>query len=380
MTNCKVIVLGGDHYNTLWVLRSLGMAGISSYLIIESHSHKSFVAKSKYVRQYWCVDDERQMMDVLRENFHSEAEKPVIICSSDVCADIVDRNYEELAKKYRLPNIAGKGGLVSYWMDKDIMCEAAKEAGFNVPVTWNLRFDAEGNYILPGDIVYPCIAKPQKSSEGTKHDFWVCNSELELRLHLKELKQRRVQIVVQEYLKPDFEISFLGVNLPNAKKNVIPGLLYKLGTCKSSFNMGMPTYACVSPSLEPYVDKRVVERFFSIVEYYGLYSIEFFVCKEKAYFLEINLRTDGDMFVYTKAGVNMPLLWVKDMEREDVSSLQQKVQKVVYGMTEISYIKYLKWRGIKQIIIDLFRVRCFSIFHTRDLKPFLFKFVYYFIR
>ena len=377
MMDSKVIVLGGDHYNTLWVVRSLGMAGLKPYLIVDSHSTKSFVAKSRYVQKCWYVSGEEKIVKVLRENFCTETRKPVVICSSDVCADIVDRNYEELTTKFILPNIDGKGGMISHWMDKDVMCKAAKKAGFNVPKTWHISFDSERKYILPGDIVYPCIIKPQKSSDGSKYDFAVCDTESELQQRLDDLEQRKVAIVVQEYLKPDFEISFLGVNLPNVKRNVIPGLLYKLGTCLSSFNMGMPTYACVSPELAPYVDIAVIERFFSIVKYHGLYSIEFFVCKGKAYFLEINLRTDGDMFVYTKAGVNMPLLWVKDVEGEDVSLLPQEVQKVVYGMTEISYMKYLRWKNIKQLFVDLFRTRCFSIFCARDIKPFLFKFIYY---
>lgn len=373
----KVIVLGGDHYNTLWVLRSLGMAGLKPYLIVDSHSSKNFVAKSRYVRKYWCASGEEKIVTVLRENFGAETRKPIIICSSDVCADIVDRNYEELSAKFILPEINGKGGMISNWMDKDVMCQAAQEAGFNVPKTWHVSFDSGGKYILPGDVVYPCIVKPQKSCSGSKHDFAVCDTEPELRQRLDDFGERKVAIVVQEYLKPDFEISFLGVNLPNAQKNVIPGLLYKLETCQSSFNMGMSTYACVSPKLDPYVDIAVVERFFSIVKYHGLYSIEFFVCNGKAYFLEINLRTDGNMFMYTTAGVNMPLFWVKDMEGEDLSSLPQRVQKVVYGMTEISYMKYLHWKNIKQLFIDLFRARCFSIFCARDIKPFLYKFIYY---
>lgn len=375
MINNKIVVLGGDHYNTLWTIRSLGIVGIKSFVIINTDCQRSFVTKSKYVQKYWFAKTEQQILDILANKIENDSRKTIIICSSDVCADLIDRNYTVLNEKFILPNINNQGNQVSYWMNKDVMSEAAREAGFNVPKTWHFN-SLENNVDLPTDIIYPCILKPQKSSMGSKYDFSICENESQLRYQLQELKKRETDVILQEYLKPDFEISFLGVNLPNAGKNVIPGLLYKLGTCQSVHNMGMPTYACVHPNLEPYIDIDVVNRYFDKIRYYGLYSIEFFVTNQKPYFLEINLRTDGDMFVYTKAGVNMPLLWVLDVTGHDIQCYKQQVNKVVYGMTEISYIKYLDKKKWWKIFGDLWRSKCFSIFNIRDVKPFIYKFIY----
>lgn len=46
--NKEVIVIGGNHHNTLSVLRSLGEKGVLSLLIVVSHDTKPYVGYSKY--------------------------------------------------------------------------------------------------------------------------------------------------------------------------------------------------------------------------------------------------------------------------------------------------------------------------------------------
>lgn len=376
--NNKVIVIGGDHHNTLWVIRSLGQAGIRPFVIVVSQK-KSCVTKSRYIENSWIVPDEKDVLRILQHHFLNEKERPVIISTADACADLLDCNYSWLSQRYILPNIDHQEGKISHWMDKNVMVSAAKEAGFYVPKTWSIELKQAINLyeLIPGDITYPCILKPQKSSKGTKFDFRICKDEKELINHLSELRFHLSCVLIQEYLKPDHEIAIIGVRLPFSGKNIIPGLLDKLGTCGSLHNMGMPTYNWVKPQLSPWIDIAVIERFFKIINYCGIYSIEYFIHNQKAYFLEINLRTDGDMFVYTSGGVNLPLLWVMDVTGQDISSLSQCIDRDVYGMLEIVYIKYFKWRYFFNGIKDWWRSDCYAIFSWKDLKPFFFKFIYY---
>ena len=47
------IVVGGDHYNTLWIIRSLGLAGyLPIAIIVTEDGRKSFVSHSKYLLKY----------------------------------------------------------------------------------------------------------------------------------------------------------------------------------------------------------------------------------------------------------------------------------------------------------------------------------------
>ena len=80
---CKAIVIGGNHYNTLGVIRSLGEMGVPVYLILISEKG-GYVSKSKYIVNSWYVDNsEDAIINVLSNNFINEECKPVIIPTSD---------------------------------------------------------------------------------------------------------------------------------------------------------------------------------------------------------------------------------------------------------------------------------------------------------
>ena len=48
----KTIVIGGNHHNTLGVIRSLGRKGVMPYVILTSGDNNSFVLKSKYIKNF----------------------------------------------------------------------------------------------------------------------------------------------------------------------------------------------------------------------------------------------------------------------------------------------------------------------------------------
>lgn len=61
----NVNVIGIDHYNTLWLIRSLGMVGITPFVIIQSSKTKSFVIKSKYCRGYVIKESDESIISFL---------------------------------------------------------------------------------------------------------------------------------------------------------------------------------------------------------------------------------------------------------------------------------------------------------------------------
>lgn len=372
MENKHALVIGGSHYNTLWVVRSLGLVGYTTTLIIlDDIKSRSFVQKSKYVKKSFVVSSCDEILGILL-NFDF-GRKISIFSSNDKVSDFLDKNYSVLRDKFYIPNCGDKNGLLSKWMDKRIMNEVAKRSGFNIP--WSKERSILNNMDLE-DIQYPCIIKPLKSSKGNKTDFNICNSKDELSLSLNRIKETCQDVLVQEYIKPDFEISILCMRHRKAGINLIPGLLVKSKTCTSIHNLGMPAYAYVQKDIKPYIDSDVVNKFLDEIDYDGLYSIEFFVSKGITYFLEINLRVDGDLFVYTQSGVNMPYCWDQLNLGNSIINLQLEVQNKTYGMTEISYIKYLDWKHPIEAIKDWYRTDCYSIFSWSDMKPFIYKFIY----
>ena len=93
---------------------------------------------------------------------------------------------------------------------------------------------------------------------------------------------------------------------------------------------------------------------------------------------EMNLRDDGDLFYWTTGGVNLPAIWVSSIYGQNNDMLSRHLKKkITYGMNEINYIKYqVHLKTIVENIKDWIKCDCYTIFNWRDLRPFLYKFVY----
>lgn len=363
-----VVVIGGDHPNTLWTVRSLGKRGYRSTIIIISDKPNSFVGKSKYIKNSYIVQSVVELLKKLHELEFPQ--RTVLLATSDIAAKAIDSELALLSDKYMCPNCSNIQGRVSYWMDKGLMLQKAKDCGFIIPQTKTLALTDS----IPSDIKFPCIVKPQKSSEGSKDDFRICNTMAELAIALEGLKIHVGNVVIQEYLKPDYEVSILCLRSRRSGLNIIPGLLHKVRTCSSINNLGMHTFCYVEDNVSQLLDIKVINTFMDEIDYEGLYSIECFVVDGIPYFLEINLRVDGCQYVFTAAGANMPGLWADLNYGYQCGECRIRKGRT-YGMTEVSYIKYMNWKNPIEVISDLMRTDCFSIFSWSDMKPFIYKFL-----
>ena len=70
MDKIKVIVVGGDHYNTLCVARSLGSVGYDPIIIFYGDFKKSFVQQSKYVKDFFFTSHKEELLRCLRKLGH----------------------------------------------------------------------------------------------------------------------------------------------------------------------------------------------------------------------------------------------------------------------------------------------------------------------
>jgi len=371
----KAIVLGANHYNTLWVARSLNLADYEVTVIVWDDSKKSFISKSKHVSHFYLFSTSEEVLHCLMHNI-VQNEKAPLFTTGDVYASFVDENYNELRQKYILQNCENRAGGILKWMDKRLMLEKAEKDGFIIPRTTTVDLSTVDNIdFTQSSITYPCIVKPQISSKGSKLMFRICNDESSLEKSIEELKEECKQLIIQQYIKPDFEIAILGMRSRVADKIVIPGLITKVSTCSSTYNLGMTAYAYIDKKFKPLVDLEIVSSFLKNIDYNGLFSIEYFVKNNKAYFLEINFRTDGNLFMCTTAGVNLPHIWTSyETGKKDVAYPHTIKRK--YAMIEISYIKYSNWLKPIQRLKEWWKTDCYSIFSWSDIKPFIYKFIY----
>ena len=139
----------------------------------------------------------------------------------------------------------------------------------------------------------------------------------------------------------------------------------------------MVALAHLEKDVNKYIDPQIMQEFLRTIDYDGLCSFDLFVKDGRTYFLEVNLRTDGDMFIYTKSGINFPLLWMRLSQGIPLEPEDFKIQKEqIYGMIEFSYMKYMPWRTPWRIVSDWWKTDCYSIFSWNDIKPFFYKFIY----
>ena len=221
----KIIVFGGNHHNTLGVIRSLGEAGITPILILHGTNH-SFVAQSKYISQTYYVSNEEEGVKLLIEKYTKENSKPIIICCSDGASSCIDKNYNNLSPHFIFPN-AEEEGRITLLMDKEKMRLLAEKYNLKTPQTWII---SKRNPI-PNNLHYPCIIKPLLSIEGSKTDIHICYNSSDLNQIIKVVHAPIIQ--VQEYIDKDYEFQFIGCRIKNKNEEhiIIPGVSQIIRSC-----------------------------------------------------------------------------------------------------------------------------------------------------
>lgn len=358
--NNEVIVIGGDHHNTLGVIRGLGERSIHPDVIIKSLSSMTFVDASKYIKKRWIIKDESEIVDLLLSEYRNEKEKPVVICCSDTSSGVIDDNRDKLVPYFILPG-AEKQGHISALMSKKRMAELALEIGLNIPQT---------TYVKNPDmelrrIKLPCIIKPLESRNGKKTDIAICRTYDELRKYAASNNLCNDQI--QDFIDKDFEYQLIGCSTKS--EVIIPGVSKILRPCKGS-NTSFLHYI---PLEDGFCDIEKCKEFVQRTGYKGLFSIEIIRDKKgRDYFMEINFRNDGNAICVTAAGVNLPYIWYLDCTGKDYSREKNKKIQSVYVMPDMAELKLLVTRQIslKEYISDFRKTDRFMEYDKKDSKPF----------
>ena len=371
----ECVIVGGDHFNPLWLARSLGKEHIFPDIIILNPNKKtSFVTKTKYANRTFVVNSKEELIELLVSN--NFREKTVLISAGDDVASAIDVNYNKLRTKFFLPNCNQQQGKLVEAMDKKNMNEVADEVGINTPLT--IQCDFSSDYSLDYDhIIYPCIIKPEKSISGHKEDFRICHNKKDLIKELTSIKKTCSEVLIQEYIEPEFEFLVNCVRLPNGE-NIVPGIIRKEMKGNRLNDLGMTFIARTDCDIDKYIDKNKIDKFISQYNYHGIYSIEFMYAKNKTYFLELNLRSDATVFISTTNGVNLPLSWYNSFKNDNNKSHSKTkyTEKITFGMAEVSYFKTKPFFNPFRMIKTINRMNCFSIFSWSDIKPFIYKFIY----
>lgn len=299
----RIILIGGDHYNGLSLVRIFGRQGIRPCgIIIGKEADRGFLRTSRYWKKVYTTRSNDEIMDILRRNFCGSKKKPVLLPYSDAAAAVLDQNYEELQKSFILPGLGGRQGEIYRMMDKGRQVQFAKECGFPMAQSYELALPAEE---LPEDLLYPCIVKPIVSCEGSKKDIRKLGDAASLKSYLQELSARGYsRILVQEYLQIDAEYDIEGFLHGDSTTYFVSE---KVRTWPE---VGGPTcyaFSVRNEALNAEMDKilhRLRELNFS-----GLFDIEIFRVGGRFVFNEFNWRNSAVCFAAAASGVLYPYYW-----------------------------------------------------------------------
>lgn len=356
----RVVVIGGDHHNTLGVIRGLGEKGVSPDLILVTPSKMTFVDASKYIARQWKVKEDDDIIDLLLAQYKDEVEKTVVICCSDSSSGIIDENLDRLNSFFFLPG-SNCQGRITKLMNKQEMANLANEVGLIIP---NISHVSGFEQDL-SKIQLPCIIKPLVSRFGNKSEIAICRSYGELQKYVASHDICNCQI--QEYIEKDFEYQLIGCSAKN--EVIIPGVSKILRPCKGS-NTSFLHYSSIE---EGFWEIEKCKEFVRRTGYHGLFSLEFLRDKNgKDYFMEINFRNDGNGICVTAAGISLPYIWYLDCIGRDYSQEMKETVKPVYIMPDMAELKLLLTGQISlsDYISDFRMTNRFMEYDKNDPKPF----------
>ncbi len=360
----KVIILGQDNSNTLGLLRQLSTGGVQVFVVLLGKTRKLFspVLNSKYCKSYCLVDNLEEALRYIENNLKNINSKPIILPTGDLSAELLDKHRQTLSTDFVVPGTKEQG-LLTRVDDKREMIKMAAPMGFTLPKT--IEYKGGSNESV--DISYPCLVKPIKHSSNSKGWFKVkiCNTKQELDEVLSHLiKGDYYQI--QEYVKKECDLLIYGCRLKDGRI-IMPGTMWRY----RGGNDGDSTYGFIKEGLPGEVNKEQIQEFLESIDYYGLFSVEYGYCKDKAYFFEFNLRNDGTSHLFWQAGVNLPLIWVQDCYGVYTGSPEEIKGQHVF-IDEILNLGFVK-KGVismDQHKEDMHNAECFKYIDSDDPKPY----------
>lgn len=213
------------------------------------------------------------------------------------------------------------------------------------------------------------IFKPLKSIEGSKADIAVVKSKEELNTFLSYTQCEKFQI--QEYIEKNLEFQLIGCSLNEGKTIIIPGVSIILRQPENT-NTGFLKYISLEEFQFDEIEK--CKKFIQTIGYSGLFSMEFLRGKDgKDYFMEINMRNDGNSICVTSAGVNLPFIWYNyNIGKKEWMEESKKTIKETLVMPEFDdFVNVLKSNiSLRQWIRDVRQTDCFMEYDKSDMKPF----------
>lgn len=330
--------------------------------VLINKKKRSCASLSKYFEQHKVARTIDDGIEFLLSSFCKENNKPILITTSDLLAEAIDRNKKELSRFFYLSCVSEDMNLEAL-LDKNIMTNMAMECGIDVPYSVKITKND-----FSTDISYPCIVKPNKNRLGHAKEFksLICNTKGDL-IHAMTRVKEDSEFILQQYIKKDYEILLYGCRLRNGKV-FFPGCFLK---DRWLFG-GDATHGTIQRDIPPFLDIKPIAIYLEKIGFHGLFSVELGVENNKAYFYEFNLRNDGTSHYFYSSGVNLPYLyiidvlgWEYDLKDFEVKQTTNFIDEIG-DKTNIDGLSFTKeqWKE------DYEKCTSFKLLDKDDMKPY----------
>lgn len=359
------IIIGDWHFNSLGLIRSLGEQGIPCYFI--NMSNGGYGEDSKYTIKTIRAFDEKAVIEAICSVAGTQSLPSLLFPSSDLAALYIDRNRSLLEKNCICP---GTKGNIEHIMDKSVMCEAAKKAGFNIPNGKTVELDEKGKEFIK-KYSLPFLIKPLLSVEGKKADIVVCrtNEDVEKALQFFYSDESIYShVLVQDFVegKNNLMIDYSGCKIPG-KRLFMFGQLEKIREYPA--NRGSTSFSIIKNEIT-YIDFETVDRFLDSIDFDGIFDLDIKLVDGVPYFIEINLRNGASSYAFTAGGFNMALVWYNAKLGIEIPTVHFKN---VYMMSERDDLNNVIDKNISifKWLSDVRKTNVMMIFNRRDPQPFI---------
>lgn len=357
MKQVDLVVIGQNYSTSLGLIQAAGEAGYSVGAIhYSAHqvTHSPLEFKSRYVIRHFIANrrNEQDLLEILMRQFKGGAKKSVLLPSDDNSAAFIDKNITVLKKCFHVPAIKNVSDETTQNMDKSFQLNKAIEAGLPTAQSWSVFLDGKSPIIVPEGVSFPCITKPLRSIGSSKSFIRRCNNINDLQKVLEEINRSKPSpILLQELINIDTEYTV--PVLAMGEEILVPAFLRKTRIGSRTHKGVTIAGTVISSSLFSNIVGGI-KRLIKELGLQGIFDVELLKSGDTIYFNEINLRYGAAGYALTRAGINMPALWI-----EYCLGRQPKVDKLTFvdGLSFVSdkaaiedyQAGYLNWKDYRRI-------------------------------
>lgn len=335
----RVLVIGGDHQNTLATIRALSNGGIAFDLIVHGRdlTRNSMVESSRYAFNPVFIDATYESIKLAIEVWlgDSDPSSCILLPSSDLAALVIDECFKGLG--VLASGFESSNRRICDLMDKGVQARWASSCG--IPVARSIQVDV-GLEIEDAPIEYPLIVKPVISAEGRKADIAICLNREEYRRTIADYGNSGYQrALVQELINYDHEITCIGlITLDGTPiwRAYEKKIIYPSGN-------GSTVYARLITDPSTLDEIEAILRILSNSGYRGLCDLDLFKTAGSLMLNEINFRQSGIVAFLFHEGIFLPLLWTRELLGLPLGVLPCANGPCAYdAIDEIGYLYHVK--------------------------------------